>query len=123
MNLNTARVFVRDIARAREFYASAMGLKVVAESMAHGYLVLNAGNCQLVVESVAPDAPPDDQALVGRFTGLSFLVPSVHIAHQDLVGRGVRFTSPPELQAWGGTIATFADPDGNAFQIAQRGAG
>lgn len=123
MNLNTARVFVRDIAAARDFYASALGLKVVAESAAGGYLVLNAGNCQLVVETVPHDAPPDDQALVGRFTGLSFLVPSVHVAHQDLVGKGVRFTSPPEMQAWGGTIATFTDADGNAFQIAQRGAG
>jgi catechol 2,3-dioxygenase-like lactoylglutathione lyase family enzyme len=122
MNLNTARVFVRDLARARDFYAAALGLKVIAESLANGYLVLNAGNCQLVVETVASDAPPDDQALVGRFTGLSFLVPSVHVAHQDMVGHGVRFTSPPERQAWGGTIATFTDPDGNAFQIAQRDA-
>lgn len=121
MNLNTARVFVRDIARAREFYGHKLGLRVSAENLARGYCVFNAGNCELVVESVAPDAPPQDQALVGRFTGLSFLVPSVHVAHQDLVARGVQFSGPPERQFWGGTLATLRDPDGNELQIVHRG--
>jgi len=120
VNLNTARVFVRDIARASRFYAEALGLKVHAQDLARGYCVFNAGNCELVVESVPAQAPAEDQALVGRFTGLSFLVPSVHVAHQDLVGRGVVFTGPPERQFWGGTLATFRDPDGNEFQIVHR---
>lgn len=121
MNLNTARVFVRDIARAREFYARQLGLKLNAADMAKGYCVFNAGNCELVVEAVAPDAPPEEQALVGRLTGLSFLVPNVHVAHQDLVTRGVVFTGPPRRQFWGGTLATLRDPDGNQLQIVQRG--
>lgn len=120
MNLNTARVFVRDIARARRFYADGLGLKVHAEDLSHGYCVFNAGNCELVVEAVDAQAPPEDQALVGRFTGLSFLVPSVHVAHQDMVQRGVVFTGAPERQFWGGTLATFRDPDGNEFQIVHR---
>jgi catechol 2,3-dioxygenase-like lactoylglutathione lyase family enzyme len=122
LNLNTARVFVRDIAQAREFYANKLGLKVQAESLAHGYCVFSAGNCELVVEAVTADAPGDEQALVGRFTGLSFLVPSVHVAHQDLVAKGVVFTGPPERQFWGGTLATFRDPEGNEFQVVHRDA-
>lgn len=121
MNLNTARVFVRDIARARSFYAEALGLKLHAQDAARGYCVFNAGNCELVVEAVPGDAPAEDQALVGRFTGLSFLVPNIHVAHQDLTSRGVVFTGAPERQHWGGTLATFRDPDGNQFQLAQRG--
>jgi catechol 2,3-dioxygenase-like lactoylglutathione lyase family enzyme len=117
MNLNTARVFVRDLAGAREFYGRTIGLRLKA-----GYCVFDAGNCELVIESVAPSAPQDEQALVGRFTGLSFLVPSVHVAHQDLVAKGVVFTGPPERQHWGGTLATFRDPEGNEFQIVHRGA-
>jgi catechol 2,3-dioxygenase-like lactoylglutathione lyase family enzyme len=89
LNLNTARVFVRDMAGAREFYGRKIGLRLKAENLANGYCVFDAGNCELVVESVAAGAPPDEQALVGRFTGLSFLVPSVHVAHQDLVAKGV----------------------------------
>lgn len=45
----------------------------------------------LIVESVPPDAPRDDQVLIGRFTG----------------------------QAWGGILATFRDPEGNEMQIFQ----
>jgi catechol 2,3-dioxygenase-like lactoylglutathione lyase family enzyme len=110
MNLNTARIFVRDITRAREFYAQQLGLKLNAADLARGYCVFNAGNCELVVEAVAPDAPADEQALVGRFTGLSFLVT-----------RGVVFTGAPQRQFWGGTLATLRDPDGNELQIVQRG--
>ncbi len=122
MNLNTARVFVRDIGKAKEFYAQALGLRIVSDGHAHGYCVFAAGNSELVVEAVVPEAPQEDQALVGRFTGLSFQVPSVHVAHRDLVAKGVVFTGLPELQFWGGTLATFRDPEGNQFQLVHRGA-
>jgi catechol 2,3-dioxygenase-like lactoylglutathione lyase family enzyme len=123
VNLNTARVFVRDIALARRFYADALGLKAHAQDSASGWCVLNAGNCELVLEAVARDAPAERQALVGRVTGLSFLVPNLHVAHQDLKSRGVVFTAAPERQFWGGTVASFRDPDGNQFQLVQRGPG
>ncbi len=122
MNLNTARVFVRDLVLARRFYGEGLGLKLHAQDAGRGYCVFNAGNCELVVEAVAADAPPADLALVGRFTGLSFLVPNIHVAQQDLKARGVVFTSPPERQFWGGTLATVRDPDGNEFQLVQRDA-
>lgn len=120
MNLNTARVFVRDIEQARRFYADTLGLKLHAEDLARGYCIFNAGNCELVVEAVRAGAPAEEQARVGRFTGLSFLVPSVHVAHQDLTRRGLVFTAAPQRQFWGGTLATFRDPDGNEFQIVHR---
>jgi lactoylglutathione lyase len=123
MNLSTARIFVRDLGRAREFYNQTLGLKITAESLARGYCVFESGNCALVVESVPADAPPDDQALVGRFTGLSFAVPSVDVLHRALVSKGVVFTGAPERQGWGGTIATLSDPDGNQLQIVHRDAG
>ncbi|MBP7864147.1 hypothetical protein KA183_20850 [bacterium] len=31
--------------------------------------------------------------------------------------RGVDFTQEPSTQAWGGTIATFQDPDGNILTL------
>ena len=52
-------VFVRDIARARSFYGQALGLRLVADCQARGYRVFDAGNCKLVVEAVAQDAPPE----------------------------------------------------------------
>ena len=123
LNLNTARIFVRDIARARTFYADKLGLALKAEGTHHGYCVFDAGNAELVIEVVGFDAPAEEQALVGRFTGLSFLVADVHQQHQALSAQGVVFTGAPQVQYWGGTLATLRDPDGNQLQIVQRPAG
>lgn len=120
MNLNTARIFVRDLSAARRFFADALGLALRTHDGARGYCLFDAGNVELVVEAVPADAPAEAQALVGRCTGLSFQVPSVHVAHQDMARRGVVFTAAPERQFWGGTVASFSDPDGNQFQIVQR---
>ena len=123
LNLNTARIFVRDIARARKFYTDKLGLALKAEGTHHGYCVFDAGNAELVVEAVGFDAPAQEQVLVGRFTGLSFLVADVHLQHRALSAKGVVFTGAPEVQFWGGTLATLRDPDGNQLQIVQRPAG
>jgi uncharacterized glyoxalase superfamily protein PhnB len=41
-------------------------------------------------------------------------------AYELLRSRGVRFTSGPVRQSWGGLHAQFADPDGNVFVLSQR---
>lgn len=119
MNLNTARIFVRDLAQAEAFYARTLSIPLGAGGASQGFCLFAAGHTQLIVEAVAPDAPEDEQLLVGRFTGLSFAVPSVDQTYRELLARGVRFTEPPETQPCGGVLATFQDPEGNAFQLAQ----
>jgi predicted enzyme related to lactoylglutathione lyase len=119
VNLDTARIFVRDLVAARRFYAEALDLRLVADGMAQGYCVFKAGATALVVEAVGPEAPADDQALVGRFTGLSFSTPDIAALHQALQARGVVFCEAPERQPWGGIVATLLDPAGNALQLAQ----
>lgn len=119
MNLSTARVFVRDFSAAEAFYGSTLGLPVHARSPEAGWRVFGAGNCQLVVESVPADAPPEDQALVGRLTGLSFTVEDIGASYAELRARGVEFTGPPEVQPWGGTLATLQDPARNELQLVQ----
>jgi catechol 2,3-dioxygenase-like lactoylglutathione lyase family enzyme len=120
LNLNAARVFVRDIDKAKQFHVKSLGLPIKADAAAHGYCVFDAGNVELVVESVALDAPKEDQVLVGRFTGLSFQVPDVHKTHTELDAKGVEFSGLPEKQFWGGTLATLRDPEGNEIQIVSR---
>lgn len=119
MNLSTARIFVRDLPQAESFYKGMLGLTLQAGGGSVGYCVFEAGDCQLVVESVGPEAPPEDQALVGRFTGLSFTVSDVAARYAELVGRGVEFSGAPETQPWGGVLATLLDPAGNALQLVQ----
>ncbi len=119
MQLSAARVFVRDLAQAQHFYGSLLGLPLHAGGPDHGYCVFAAGSTQLVVEPVGPDAPEEDKVLVGRFTGLSFSVASIKDQYNELRSRGVVFTSEPEVQVWGGVLATLRDPSGNELQLVQ----
>ena len=119
MILNTARVFVNDLNSAHLFYADKLGLPLKFGGPKMGYCVYDAGPCQLVVEPVVADAPADDQALVGRFTGLSFKVDDLPLVHERLKAAGVVFTASPEQEAWGGLVATLLDPAGNELQLCQ----
>ena len=120
MELNTARVFVKDIDAARQFYSTILGLPLQADGSQYGYCVFKAGNTELVIETVADGAPEEDKVLVGRFTGLSFTVQDIAKKHKKLVALGVPFTGVPEKQLWGGTLATLRDPSGNELQIVKQ---
>lgn len=119
MKLAAARIFVWDLQEAREFYEQKLGMRVGAAGPESDFVVFEAQTCDLVVERVARDAPPEDKALVGRFTGLSFNVKNIQHQCQQLVEQGVQFTAHPERQAWGGTLATLRDPAGNELQLVE----
>ena len=120
MELNTARVFVKDVTAAKQFYATKLGLPLKADGSEYGYCVFKAGAAELVIESVGDDAPQEDRDLVGRFTGLSFTVQDIAAKHRELAALGVKFTGAPEQQAWGGILATLQDPSGNELQLVQQ---
>ncbi len=119
MQLNTARVFVRNLTEAQVFYEQSLELPLQAGRAEDGFCVFGAGPCQLVIEKVTQEAPQEEQVLVGRFTGLSFTVSDIHAKHRELRARGVSFTGELELQFWGGTLATFCDPAGNEIQLVE----
>lgn len=119
MKLSGARVFVGDLSEARTFYAEVLGLALKHDGKQFGFCVLDAGELELIVEVVPNDAPAEDQALVGRFTGLSFAVADIMAEHSRLLAAGVSFTGAPEKQFWDGWLATFKDPAGNELQLVQ----
>ncbi len=119
MKLSALRIFVRDIAPCLAFYRDALGLQLQANGAAHGYLVFADAGVSIVVEVVPADAPADEQALIGRFTGVSFAVTDIHAECARLRARGVVFSGEPERQAWGGVLATLRDPAGNQLQVVQ----
>jgi uncharacterized glyoxalase superfamily protein PhnB len=119
MRLAAARIFVIHVDEASALYESVLGLQVRARSPEAGYVVFASGTCELVVERVASEAPAEDRALVGRFTGLSFHVHDLDALYRSLMQRGAHFIAPPERQSWGGVLATLQDPAGNALQLAQ----
>lgn len=119
MKLGAIRLFVRELAVARRFYQSLLALPLSHDGSTQGWCTFDLGGVHLVIESVPPDAPEDEQALVGRFSGVSFAVDDIQAEHARLRAAGVWFDGPPEQQAWGGWLASFEDPAGNQLQLAQ----
>lgn len=123
MKLAAVRLFVRNLAAARDFYAAQLGLPLQHDGGADGFCVFDVDGIDLVVEAVPAAAPADEQALVGRFSGLSFAVEDIAATHARLLAAGVPFAGPPQRQFWGGTLATLTDPAGNELQLVQYPAG
>lgn len=119
MKLSALRLHVHRLDRAIDFYGQRLGLPLKVDGRRQGWCVFALGDVDLVVEAVAPDAPEDEQALVGRHTGISLAVDDIQAQQRALAARGVPFAGEPERQAWGGWLTAFEDPDGNELQLVQ----
>lgn len=122
--LNESKAFgsfsVDDIAKAKEFYSRALGLKVTEDEMDAVLLHLSGGNQVFLYPK------PDHKA--ATFTVLNFPVPDIEQAVRFLNERGVRFEQyEGELKTdakgiyrgEGPLIAWFKDPAGNILSIVQ----
>ncbi len=75
--LDSVHLFATDIHAARPFYFVLLGLLLGADGSDHGFCVVQCGAAQLVLETVSPDAPADEQALVSGILA-TFCDPSGH---------------------------------------------
>ena len=111
--IGAIRIFVRDLARAREFYAGLLRLPERLDG--EEFSAFRLSGVDIVIEVAT-----DDQAeMVGRFTGFSFAVPDIDAALSELRDAGVDITGAAEKQGWGGILAHIADPDGNELTLVQ----
>ncbi len=118
MRVAAARIFVAQLNEAVAFYGALLG-PPTSVGPGEAFAVFDGKPSDIIVEAVADDAPPEDRALVGRFTGISFAVDDLDRVHRELTVAGLTFTGSPELQPWGGRLATIADPSGNEIQLVQ----
>jgi catechol 2,3-dioxygenase-like lactoylglutathione lyase family enzyme len=114
MRVAAVRLFATDLGRSTTWFRAVLGAGPSAGAPDAGYVVFDTG-VGLVLETVGDDSEIPATELVGRFTGVSFAVLDV----ADLRAVGVTVIGEPELQPWGGTLATIADPDGNRYQLVQ----
>ena len=114
--LGAARLFTFALEPSLAFYRDRLGLTL--DLAAPGMAVFECGACKLILEA-ADAEDPDQRALVGRFSGLSFTVQDIQASTQELAERGVRLLGPPERQEWGGSLAHFKDPDGNILSLVE----
>jgi catechol 2,3-dioxygenase-like lactoylglutathione lyase family enzyme len=113
------RVFVRDFDRALDFYSNVLGMKVALRAEHFDWAQLDTGAAQLAIERVRPEQGDDeaDDALVGRFVGVSLAVDDIDATYRTLRDRGVEFELAPTSMPWGGVLAHLRDPDGNVLSL------
>lgn len=111
--LGYVNIFVSNFDRALEFYRDRLGLAVNMTDAEFGYASFNTAGAAFAI------ARTDQAELLGRHTGIGWVVEDVDKAHAELVNAGVEFESPPARQPWGGYMAILKDPDGNLFYLDQ----
>lgn len=111
--LGAVRIFVTDIAQARQFYGEILDLPERIDG--EDFSAFRVAGVDVVVETVSAD----QEALAGRFAGVSFAVADIDAALADLRAAGVTVTGAREKQVWGGIMAHIADPDGNEITLVE----
>jgi len=126
--LEVVIVPVRDVERAKGFYADTLGFRVdhdtkVGPGMRIVQLTPPGSGCSIVIgEGIVPDMEP------GSLKGLQLVVADIAAAQAELRSRGFE---PGEIQVVGTSprpqpheldnvgFCFFSDPDGNAWAVQQ----
>ena len=125
-HVSAISLFVEDLQTAKSFYEAVFGVDVVFEDetsvcvkfdQLFVNLLLNASAQQQV--EPAPVAGPESGS---RFQ-LSIWIDDVDAACAALEELGVTLLTGPVDREWGMRVATFTDPDGHNWELAQQLAG
>jgi lactoylglutathione lyase len=115
-------LFTEDLARAKTFYQETFGLPVVYEDEDSAVFNFDDTLINLLKVSAAPEliAPG---TVAGPQTGSRFQltigVDDVDAVCAELARRGVTLLNGPVDRPWGIRTASFTDPSGHIWEIAQ----
>jgi catechol 2,3-dioxygenase-like lactoylglutathione lyase family enzyme len=134
IRIGSAQLWVHDQDEALAFYTQKLGMEVhadvtLAELGDFRWLAVGpGGQTDVSIVLMAIPGPPvmDDETaeevrnLMGKgFAGTIFLTTDdAHAAYDELKGRGVEFTEPPEERPYGIDMG-FRDPSGNHLRLTQ----
>jgi predicted enzyme related to lactoylglutathione lyase len=107
--IELVRLRVRDLGAAKIFYGKTLKLTLVAADAQMA--IFDTGQAKLVIEQGAASPSPAIE--------LGFTVTSIETAVATAIAEGVKIIAPPVTEAWGGRVATIADPDGNRLSLIQ----
>lgn len=103
-----------DIKTSKDFFTNKLGLKINVNDEQHGWMELTGKEDGAVLGVCTPmgqDKPGQNAVMV-------FTVDDIVTTKKELEDKGVKFVSEiidlPNVR-----LATFVDPDGNKFQLAQ----
>jgi catechol 2,3-dioxygenase-like lactoylglutathione lyase family enzyme len=120
--IETITLFVEDLERSKVFYQNVFGLSVVFEDK--NSAVFRFENTQVnllkipaAVDLIKPGAVASSKA--GSRFQFTIPVDDVDAACADLAARGVELLNGPLDRPWGIRTASFTDPGGHIWEIAQ----
>ncbi len=98
----------------RRFYVETLGLRPRSDRDGFVNFAWDDQRLTVAVHAGVAGAARDPLRLM-----LNLRVVDIDAAYRRLAAAGVAFTRPPEMEPWGGRVATFGDPDGNTLQLMQ----
>lgn len=117
--LEVVVVPVSDLDRALAFYRDRVGFRLDHDTRgAHRFCQLTppGSGCSIVMG----DLPPARRMVPGSLHGLQLVVADAQAARAHLVANGVEASEVTVVDPRdGGTLFTFADPDGNTWTVQQ----
>lgn len=120
LRLEHGNVYVRDQNRSLRFYLDQLGFGLFADiHFASGdrWVLVSPpdGTGNLALRLAKPGSA--EECLVGLVGMITFITEDVEAKYKEWSERGVKFTIPPQTQAWGRVSCRFEDPDGNTFEL------
>ncbi len=114
----TVAIPVSSFDKALSFYRDLLGLKVQLDGRMFNWMELGPEEPHAKVgiyeyKEGIPSRKP------GISTGLNFDTDDIYELHKRLTAKGVKFTTPPTKQPWGGVLMDFTDFDGNSLEVTQ----
>ncbi len=115
-------LFVDDVQRSRAFYEAAFDVPVIHEeedAVAFGFenTIVNLLENRAADELVAPATVASRES--GSRFQLTIWVDDADAACAQLATRGVKLLNGPIDREWGMRTASFTDPDGHVWELAQ----
>lgn len=113
-------LIVPDLGEAQRFYADAFGLE--AEQLDDDTAMLRFEDIFVFLHQAAPTVQPHPEVLEQAVNGagqFAIIVDDVDAVCAEIAGRGVLPLTGPADRDWGMRTATFADPGGHIWEIAQ----
>lgn len=119
-SISAISLFVEDVPAAKAFYEDVFGVETVFEDDTSACVRFDGLFVNLVSVSSAEQLV---DVVAGRLAGsrfqLSIWVDDVDAVCSALKARGVTLLSGPVDREWGMRTATFADPAGHSWEVAQ----
>jgi catechol 2,3-dioxygenase-like lactoylglutathione lyase family enzyme len=121
-HVSAISLFVDDLKTAKAFYEATFGVEVVYEDETSVCVKFDQLFVNLLLSSAA-EQQVEPAPVAGRDSGsrfqLSVWVEDVDAACAALEERGVELLTGPVDREWGMRVATFTDPDGHSWELAQ----